>query len=209
MVRQNRAYKKGAPFRDASLKVIVGEGMAEIQYFAKLLSQRVRFFPLPYNDDGRSSPEHIISKARHFVDELQKGTYDFKRYDELWVLIDVDAWTAKLPSVAKMCQDFGYRLAISNPCFEIWLLFHLNEFNPQELLPTGRKAPEACEALLKRILGGYKKTNLNMSHFQTISLAFERAKKADDPKMLYPPAPGTHVYRIFENMDLSYIRHKG
>ena len=56
-----------------------------------------------------------------------KGQYELESDDELWLVIDRDRWTdAMLSHVAKECaQDDYLHVALSNPCFELWLLLHL------------------------------------------------------------------------------------
>ncbi len=206
MGRANRGYKKNEPFRDAEFKVIVGEGKAETQYFAGLISQRVRFYPLPFNEDTRSAPRYIVHNASQFVSQLKNRTYDFDSYDELWVLVDVDTNSdGELSEAYEDCKNKGYHLAVSNPCFELWLLLHLNDCTDHaELL--GRQGPQNCELLLRSLLGSYNKTRLDMRNFENLALAYQRAGAMDDPLSRWPIEVGSKVYRIFENLAINEIR---
>jgi hypothetical protein len=45
-------------------------------------------------------------------------------FDEVWCVFDVDAHE-RFGQARRRAQAAGIRVAISNPCFELWLLFHL------------------------------------------------------------------------------------
>lgn len=51
--------------------------------------------------------------------------------DELWCVFDVEWPTAKrhphLDQAMNLARDHGIRLAISNPCFELWLVLHFRD----------------------------------------------------------------------------------
>lgn len=47
-------------------------------------------------------------------------------YDEVWCVLDVDEH-ARLGSARSLARESGIALAVSNPCFELWLLLHLAE----------------------------------------------------------------------------------
>lgn len=94
MPRENRGFKKGQPFRDASYRLIVGEGLTEEQYFKGLLTiidkkerQRFKFRVQPYKDDGRTAIKHLVTNAIEFRMKFS----DFKKGDdEIWVFSDMD-----------------------------------------------------------------------------------------------------------------------
>ncbi len=51
--------------------------------------------------------------------------------DECWCLFDVE-WPQNHPNLRDavfLAQKKGVRLAISNPCFEVWLILHHQDFN--------------------------------------------------------------------------------
>ena len=84
-------------------------------------------------------PKHLVERIDQFKIE-KKDMYQFSEYpdDEFWIVTDVDQnWSTGMidPSEGKtyldewndaiaMCQEKGYKYAISNPFFEIWLLLH-------------------------------------------------------------------------------------
>lgn len=179
-------------YRDARLVVVATEGqLTEPRYFGGLRFPRTQVEVIP-SRGGRSSPRHILSNLARFEAE-----YDLGEDDELWVVLDLDRWPVRaLHAVHAACTESRYNLAVSNPCFEIWLALHFDEPLPN---------PVTANSLvqhLRGILGGYNKAALQGSHFHPqIGDAIERARAMDDkPGDLWPQTPGTRVYRLMESL---------
>lgn len=70
MPKKNRAYKKGAPHRDAHLFVIVAEGEREDGYFGWFheRNQRIRVRIVP-REPGHSAPAHCLDRVNQFIEE--------------------------------------------------------------------------------------------------------------------------------------------
>lgn len=127
MSRKNRGYKRGEPHRDARLFVIVCEGnKREKEYFTKLAEGhrrvKVRLLPPTDDDSGKSAPKYVIERATAYVEE-----YGLHEEDQLWLVMDIDGWDENLlRSIGKECEEkSGWNIALSNPCFEVWLHLHL------------------------------------------------------------------------------------
>ena len=78
--------------------------------------------------------EAVRSRSAHLDVLRQLDTYkrkfEIKPQDELWLVADRDRQSTKLhnlAAVAQQCEQKGYGLAISNPCFELWLLLHCKD----------------------------------------------------------------------------------
>jgi hypothetical protein len=119
--------------------------------------------------------------------------------DQLWVLLDTDHRTrgTHAPGFERALQDAanaGIRVAISNPCFEIWLWAHVREF---------ADAPLVCADLereLKTLVPRFSKTNLDPTMFHPhMSVARERARTADDGAR-WPAPRSTQVYRLLDEI---------
>jgi hypothetical protein len=122
IARKKRPLDRGvAHLRDTRLVVIATEGrFTEAKYFSLFRDTRVQVRVLPTGEDNRSSPEQVLERLREYRDNYELGGDD-----ELWLMVDVDRWgDAKLRRVAKQAKDCRFGLAVSNPCFEVWLLFH-------------------------------------------------------------------------------------
>ncbi|MFD9894369.1 RloB family protein [Amycolatopsis sp. NPDC059027] len=90
-------------------------------------------------------------------------------YDEVWCVVDVDEFD--LAKTAALARRSRINLAISNPCFEYWLLLHFQDCS----------APLTCYAevdkrLRKHVLG-YDKTALKFTDYADgVADAVERGK---------------------------------
>ena len=56
---------------------------------------------------------------------------DPESYDSTWLLVDVDAHV-RLPRCLKEAAAAGIRVSVSNPCFEIWLLWHFENMSAHQ-----------------------------------------------------------------------------
>lgn len=154
-----------------------------------------------------SSPLHVLLSLDEF-----KRTYNLNNYDELWLVIDRDTWTAReLTDVTSQCHQKLYFIAMSNPCFELWLLLHItslddySESDKKNLIhnrsPHSKKRP--LERELTRLLGSYNKSNIDTSKFlPSIASAVARAKQLDVVPVVQWPAPlSTRVYLLIESLE--------
>jgi hypothetical protein len=130
MGRQRREFVRRGGFRDATLFVIASEGaVTEPRYLKGLKARwhnpRIHPHVLERDDPSLSSPEHVLEELDRFCRE-----YSLQEGDQLWLLMDRDfqSWKpAMISAIAQECQSKGYFLAVSNPCFEIWLLLHFED----------------------------------------------------------------------------------
>ena len=119
-------YKKKEPFRDASLMIIVCEGkQREPDYFRYFdqLDSRLKIIVVP-SRNGASAPKHLMDNANaatkyHIKDG---GTY------KLWYVLDTDRWLkSQILEICKACEkNPDWSFALSNPCFEVWLFYHVS-----------------------------------------------------------------------------------
>lgn len=185
-------------FRDARLFVIATEGsVTEPHYFSifsdsvisQLRSHRVRRLEILPSSVG-SAPNHVIAALDKYKTENQ-----IVDGDELWLVIDVDRWISRglLPRVVREAKQKGYYLAISNPCFEAWLLYHYAENLPENKAKILADAKYHC--------GNTKKEFSLEPLIKRIKDAAKNAE-ADDPTPAGPwPRPrGSHVYRLIKKL---------
>ncbi len=193
--------------RDSWLCVIATEGQeTEKRYFAMFQNSRVEVYILPTLEDNKSSPNYVLDRL-----ELEKEKYDFGPQDQLWLMIDVDRWHTqnKLADVCREAKRRGIGLAVSNPCFELWLWLHYADadamfddsmFNNDAL--TGKAKYPTPKDRLRKLLGSYNESNLDVDKFKPlVNDAVRRAEQLDtDVKALWPAHPGTHVYKVVASL---------
>ena len=120
--------------------------------------------------------------------------------DELWMVIDLDQWPNKdLSEVASKCNHKKYKLAVSNPCFEIWLLLHvkdISDYSEEKIQKLSLNKNKILDSELRKILGSYNRANLDTSKFLPhVVKAVERARKFDEePNDRWPQSIGTKIF---------------
>ena len=178
-----------AHLRDTRLIIIAAEGeKTEKQYFSMFRDLRIQVKVL-HTEGGHSSPKHVFERLAEY-----KKTYDVKGDDELWLVIDVDRWTQQMLSdIATGCLQKGFGLAVSNPCFEIWLYLHRGE-----IAAGSTPTKQHLEQMLKDVLGTFNKTNLDLAQYRDhVQEAVDRAAALDTaPGERWPSTVGTHVYKV-------------
>lgn len=180
-------------FRDSKIFIIATEGtLTEPQYFKFLRCNRIQIEVL-HTEDGFSSPRAVLERLNKFEKVYQLGDGD-----RLFVVIDKDRWPDKsLSEVSQECRTKSYILAVSNPCFEIWLYLHFGE---------AHNCPIICgeiDKAIKSINGNFNKKHLQAENFskENIELAIIRARAMDkNPNDRWPQELGTRIYKILEEI---------
>jgi hypothetical protein len=202
--------KRKSTYRDAKLIVIAAEGeKTEKKYFESLAveyaASNIHIEVLVRTEKG-SDPKTVIRALDKF-----KRQYALKKgYDQLWLVADVDRWKEQMLSeVAKLCHQKGYGNAISNPCFEIWLLLHIKnilEYDEPTLQEFRENKKTGTRTRLKRelvnLLGSYNSSNPSIEPFiPHVDKAVERARQLDaHPEHRWPNDLGTRVYLLAEQI---------
>jgi len=194
MPRKKRPLDRdGGVVRDASLIVIASEDTYAVKdYFSRFKTRRVQFVVVP-TEGGRSAPADVINRLDQF-----KNDNATERNDQFWLCIDKDHWADSghidnLVQVLQHCRQKEYQAAISNPCFELWLLLHY-----EEIEPSSRWTCRQITRRLSEVTGGYDKKGCGSLRLNetTVNTAVERAGALDTAGSMIPDTPCTHVYRI-------------
>lgn len=202
MTRKKRPYhREEGKKRDYHLFAIACEGsVRERDYFAEFgqLSSRVVVRLLSDTDEEgqevlstNSSPEHVMERARVYSESIELG-----EGDHLWLVLDVDRWKEKqLSDLCATAYTRDWMVAISNPCFEVWLCYHF-----EDAIDDGGETRNSAwfkHHLSTRREGGYNAKIDARKAFKAAAIA--RAKDLN-PAMRIPPYKVTQVYRLIEAM---------
>lgn len=213
--RNSLIRERREAFRDARLIVIASEGKDTERIYFKALAKeytnpRVHVHILKRSEDEKnnSSPEHVLEQLNEY-----KCQYELEADDELWLVTDKDHWTeAMLSRVATECmQDVSMHMALSNPCFELWLLLHLVDvasLTPEEQrlwIENRRKSKSSnpyLKVLLRQKMGSYHESAYDvLTLIQHVEVAIERARLLDkNPADRWPQTLGTRVYLLAESV---------
>lgn len=180
--------------RDTRLVIIATEGeLTEKQYFSlfERKSSRLQVKVLE-TTDGASAPKHVLQRLQQF-----KKDFNLLSGDALWLVVDKDRWpNEQLSDVARRSQQMKFGLAVSNPCFELWLYLHQSSPPAKMSKMSSRDLGKA----LSKLLGSYDKANIIPERFEPhVDKAIENAKALDvRPGERWPNQLGTRVYRVIE-----------
>jgi hypothetical protein len=136
MLSRSKLYTRKEPDKDARLFVIFCEGEKRepgyFKYFKDMASQIK--IELVAHVDGRQTPTGLFQTATEILlpdPTIQSPKYDLRSGDEVWFVIDTDDWGSDIAKLReKVGQYEGWYVAQSNPCFEVWLYYHLNHLSP-------------------------------------------------------------------------------
>lgn len=131
MTRRNdrRPYRRAAPSREPipSLLVVCEGKASEPQYIEQFRvavgSHLVQIIVVPGAGTPKAVVETAVERMRSARKLAKKRSDAFIAYDEVWCVFDVDEHPL-LADALQQARDNGIRVALSNPCFELWLFLH-------------------------------------------------------------------------------------
>ena len=179
--------------RDARLIVIASEDTyAVADYFKRFRTRRLQFIIIP-TEGGQSRPKTLPAWTNSSESSKQNPTTSSGSASTRTIGQIPDTST-RLVQVLQHCRQAGFRTAISNPCFELWLLLHFED--PK--LPPDCKCSEIGRRL-STIAGGYNKTACDRLPINAAMVrdALSRAKAIENGSVI-PDTPLTRVYLIIE-----------
>ena len=192
--------------RNPKLIIIAAEGTkTEKSYFENLAiayENKKTHVEVIDRLENQSDPQHILKQLNHF-----KSFYKLRKDDELWLVIDVDRWRdAILADIARQCIQKVIKLAVSNPCFEIWMLLHhrgLDDYSIDEIQEFRLNRKDGTnrtrlERELIKILNRYNKTDPHPDDFiPHVDVAIKRSRAIDiNQNERWPSDIGTRVYLL-------------
>ena len=116
-----------------------------------------------------ASAGEVIDRAIREQEELRDGQKKGETGDSVWALIDLEQEArtrSRAQDEERRAAQAGIHVALSDPCFEVWTLLHLED--------TG-EAFQSCNHVLRRLAAAWK------SHFNQ---PFPRKAQADYSKII-------------------------
>lgn len=154
MIRRENQARRRPPTREPRTRVLVicGGCRTEKDYLDGL-KYRTRNPAVSITVVAKGvDPEKLVRYA------CAKRTAAPDDFDEVWCVTDVDAFP--LEPAIRLAEEKGISLAVSNPCFEVWLIYHHGD--------VFRELVDANDAMaeLRRYVPRYDKTRLRFADFQ-------------------------------------------
>jgi RloB-like protein len=150
--------------------------------------------------DGGSDPRNLVSMA---VSARGKAIDEEAEIDEFWCVFDVE-WPRSHPGLNEAVEEAGrnnVRVAVSNPCFELWLILHFQDCG------GWLDSRNACR--LRRRIDGSRDKGLDTARY--MPLIFDAARRAlllderhERNDTLFPQNnPSSSMHRLLDSIGLS------
>lgn len=186
-------YKKPDPFRDATIFIIVCEGSSrEPDYFEFFdqITSKIKVKAIP-SKNGQSSPNFMIENASKAIQTFNSDEGDYV----LWIVVDVDKWIehGHLYELHREVRSRSWSIAISNPCFEVWLARHITPLSPE----TDKSKCKNWKSFIPTVLNG----GFNSDFHPTLIKDAILNSKADYEEEGFIPKTGcTQLFRLGEEI---------
>lgn len=164
---------------------------------------------------SKSRPKQLVERIEQFKQE-KSDIYQFEQYpeDEFWVVTDVDSnwsplWINEWNEAITKCDANGYKYAISNPFFEVWLLLHHDNCKDEDQFYAVtneheyEKTSHFRERLRELKVPLKKEKQVIAEHYseEKILQAIERAKALHlDPSDMQPKYFSSTVYILIQKI---------
>ena len=142
----------------------------------------------------------------HAIDVLQRlENIEYEEDDKRWILLDTDHYVngphiKEFRRIIKEAEEKGISVALSKPCFELWLLLHHVDKNAVLELDNAKEVEKALRVQLIE----YNKTCIKRKNFpiETVVKACQQAKALDKTVKggAIPQTNTTRVYQLWETI---------
>lgn len=193
---QNRIPRKVFIFTEGSV--------TEQRYFQEF----IEFYNIPQarvkvidRETTNSSPESVIGYVVDFQNRIRKNEPDISVHYVYWLVIDTDRWGTNLAITVDEAYQRNYDVALSRPCFEIWLLLHYDDANSVK----ERESVLCSKSAINQALHTYNVSGSNeRDYFAKTDIAIDNSRLLDvNPKHRLLPQVGTRIYN-FASLLLEY-----
>ena len=200
--QRDRRPARKKPFREPRRRLlVVCEGAKTEPSYIRGLERWLRNVSLEvdiYKEHGvpRSLVDWACDRKKEAEREAKRQGDAFLGYDEVWCVYDVDEHP-QLPDAQQKARAHGVELAISNPCFELWLLLHFRE-------SPGSQTRHGMRKLLRRYIPSFEKIVQFEQLQENLGNAKNRAQRLDNEARKvdeHGRNPTTGVYRLVESME--------
>jgi hypothetical protein len=193
-MNQYRRRKVGTR-RQRRILALVCEGTTESKYFNNYRTPECDL-RIHIPDTSMTDPVGLVQFALRLATDLDM---DFEYGDRLWCVFDVDDNSRESIEESKRKALPNVRLALSNPCFELWFLLHFVNY-------TTRLTRCDATSKLKRYLPKYLKSGDNFVQLRpSTRVAISRSKNLNKMHTRYgvellsiDSCPSTQVFEVVE-----------
>ena len=106
------------------IRVLAEGAVTEAGYLTEWAREHARAIDLRIDKDAAGcAPLKLVERAREQKRAQRRKSPEF---DEIWCVFDVDSHPDVNSALAE-ARDAGIEVAVSNPCFELWLVLHVED----------------------------------------------------------------------------------
>lgn len=169
------------------LLVVCGSERTEAQYFDGLRDSGVtRAIDIKIVCRPKA-PAQVVAYAHEYERNARRD------FDQVWCVFDVDDYD--LGEADRLAGRVGILLAMSNPCFELWLLLHHEDCRAYQA------DYHAVARRLRRYVAAYDKARLDFRDYRDgLADAITRAKGLDPTGTRYETNPSSGMWRLVERI---------
>lgn len=221
--RKRRATEAAAAAKRGDTFLIVTEGTVTEPVYFEFLKGDLQLYAVHVVviPGWASDPRHVINTAAAKIKEHERrcrkgklAVTEPQKFDHVWAVIDTDVavrngiWS----NVKQLAASKKVSLAHSTPCFEYWLLLHLQDTTRGDLV-DGTAAKHVVKAELGREYSTNEKTArdampLFMPHWPAAVKRAERVRQYHAATATPDPAnPSTDVDRLVSALNDSAPEH--
>lgn len=196
---------------------IIPEGeKTEIQYFLGVrdnavqinINSLIEVIPIE-NDEDELGQSHPLRKIKNFNEDIENNRFLYdKEIDKVCFVVDRDPQNfskEQYDEFLRKCEEYNYKVFISNPTFELFLLMHddkIFELDKKEMLENRKVSTTKrfLEIKLSEFFGCNKK-NLNFEKFKpNIRKAIDNEKSFEENLNSLKNNLGSNVGRLLDEM---------
>lgn len=199
MARRNDSLRRRRPFREVKRRIlIVCEGIVtERHYFNDLRIQTKSLVELQIEPGGtpRTLVERAVDLKKSAEKDAKRGKDENLKFDAVWSVFDVDEHPFLAEARQQACEN-GIKVAVSNPCFELWALLH---FQVQHAHIERHEVQRLC----RQYMPGYEKRLPCQTLLAEYSEAVRRSEELErwhHTRDTDGDNPSTGVHRLTEEI---------
>lgn len=184
-----------APKRDSGkrpqlrvIRVLTEGTVTEPQYLNLIARGRRHDVTIQHHrDSAGSAPLTLVRAAREQQRESKRRPKaNGPAFDEIWCVFDTDAHPDLHQALAEAASA-GIHIALSNPCFELWLVLHAHDQNAHVAPHDIQRQARSLGLIDGKTIGGAHGEKLLLAN---VADAVDRAKRLDERHKLNGSPPG-------------------
>ena len=187
-----KAYKRKR--NPILLLVLEGRNKTESKYFSHYQVRECNY-KLVIKDSGATDVMGMARRATNLYKEYQM---DAALGDRAFCLIDMDLREDKYNAYLKARQTYhNITLIVSNPCFEVWLLYHFTEN------PRAESSSQAVKEQMKKYIPEYNESmdvyaqyDLKEKYMVAINRSEKKNALYEEKRTLVDRNPYTEVQKL-------------